>query len=770
MGKRSVESPANSRLSQARSKTPYARPSTAQSNDENYNTLVPSTPNIFSLVKQYLTPTKWHFSSKPPFSSSPLSTTTSADLENNYSEHRSNNQKRARRNEFGSNRLYPKIDNISFSESTSLYPANNSHITPSLNPSSFMGKPSYFTPRPAVPFHGSPNQKLAAFFQQKGDAPLSEIEQAGVLALINEANKSGTSLLSDTPEQEVETSYDMDTSFTATPSRLPRKSLNKPAHQSPNVLREKQVSMSSPSNVRHLKEAGADIRFDNKPLTYIPTPYRPGSSGLSSSINMAPNSLVINDNDGLSPNQSFSIPEKKPLSKTASTLLSIIDPVEDNEPANKKIKSEAVIPDNLKSMVNPYVVKSAVPSKVTPYKRADLRDAKTPTKQKINFNTNNNYNASPPKNPLSDLEKTMPLEKKEESDGGSSSALKLSTSASTESTSPAAFFDKYKPAHSSKLRESTNEDSTKLGLIGSHSGIPEFKVSPEKFQTQKQDFETTDVSPSKPLYPSFSSLNKEKKLPTEAATPFAFSSLSVPTSSSFKISSTSTPAETASDSIKDKNNTLSTDAIDNKLADKPLSAASVFSFGKAATSPFKLEAMLELKPKPEAKTALAPPTFSFNFGANSTERKADSEVVAEPIALIESKESLAKTTTKPIFSFDSASTSSSVFTVASTAPVAIPAYSTSTPFTFGSTVEKSSPVKEINPVEKLRPVEEAKPVLSFSSPKVSSEMNSHSTSAKVDSSKYKDVFMFNVTYNDIIENIALPRVKIDEYKNSSFIF
>lgn len=251
----------------------------------------------------------------------------------------------------------------------------------------------------------SPNEKLKEFFRSKGDEKLSDVEVAGVLALIQQASHRNESLLdqySPSTEKCISTLHSVSTSPV----------LDRDLHrQSDHLFRghreiatpirsNSQVGAASsipspryiPLYTSHSRTANPN-RSGKVRKTYhynsLPTPYRPGlKRSLGSLVTVSRNDSrndseierrdEVNEMHGqratpaasdLSMHSESTISDvemergltklqeddtEKPLSDTASTLLSLLDSEKKQTPQSTK---EDRIPQDMKQFVSPYAAK-----------------------------------------------------------------------------------------------------------------------------------------------------------------------------------------------------------------------------------------------------------------------------------------------------------------------------------------------------------------------------------------------------------------------------
>ncbi|KAK9457318.1 hypothetical protein V1511DRAFT_455924 [Dipodascopsis uninucleata] len=240
----------------------------------------------------------------------------------------------------------------------------------------------------------SPNQKLAEFFKKKGDAPLSDIEMEGVMALMRQAYEeqkgfgeipTKTSVNPDMASSAPITSqlYPTVPSF-VTPARHSRQPLISSQVKAPRynphftpqyrrsmtplVYKPRQVrypSVSTPFKARYAspapgaKRARLDSISEPKAL-FSKSPSTPSVSLSSSvpisSVGNTPTINLQNTSTGTPASNSSS----KRLSQTASTLLSLIEPIgTPSEVSATREEDRKLLTDpKLQPFVNPYAAPS----------------------------------------------------------------------------------------------------------------------------------------------------------------------------------------------------------------------------------------------------------------------------------------------------------------------------------------------------------------------------------------------------------------------------
>jgi nucleoporin NUP60 len=294
----------------------------------------------------------------------------------------------------------------------------------------------------------SPNQRLAEFFKKKGDNQLSEMEVEGVMSLINQAKSQNESLLDfnnlQTPtfqspadnsmQRKNENSHEGRVSLGSIGLHTPVR-MKSPASNDSSPVSTPKYSPFYSTNKRPSLPSASNSAKTRKTIHYanIPTPYRPGSrtsTRLSNPLNLSTSQdALIRDEPAekstkeREPETTKQVEDKKPMSQTASALLSLIGDDEKEEETKTKEKEKEKekhyndIPDDMKSFVNPYA---------SPARRSSPHK-----KQRQNVRKE-----SPKPNAIKELEKTMPKDY----------ALPPPPAAS--------IADKYKPARSSGLRKS----------------------------------------------------------------------------------------------------------------------------------------------------------------------------------------------------------------------------------------------------------------------------------------------------------------------------
>ncbi|KAA8897096.1 hypothetical protein TRICI_006772 [Trichomonascus ciferrii] len=289
----------------------------------------------------------------------------------------------------------------------------------------------------------SPNQRLAEFFKKKGDNQLSEMEVEGVMSLINQAKSQNESLIDfnnlqtstfqspseNTTQKKNENAHEGSVSLGSIGLHTPVR-MKSPASNDSSPVSTPRYSPFYSTNKRPSLPSASSSAKSRKTIHYanIPTPYRPGSrtsTRLSNPLNLstsqdslirdAPTESSVKDKE---PETTKEVEATKPISQTASALLSLIgDEEKAEEPKTKeKEKHYNDIPDDMKSFVNPYA---------SPARRSSPQK-----KQRQNL-----HKESPKPNAIKELEKTMPK-------------------GSVPPPPAASIADKYKPARSSGLRKS----------------------------------------------------------------------------------------------------------------------------------------------------------------------------------------------------------------------------------------------------------------------------------------------------------------------------
>ena len=471
---------------------------------------------------------------------------------------------------------------------------------------------------------GSPNQLLAEFFQKKGSEPLSDIEAAGVMSILTrgknanilEAPSTGSTVHSiHTPSLKRFDQYPS-TANMFTP-RSANKRLKRSSDHGVNTPKGSPAHSTSPSSSpiysplfgsKKKKRPSQSPSFIPRKMSHfssIPTPYRPTSSSnvyqsvTNKDITSDQESTILDDPSEKEQDIPFS-PEK-PLSQTASTLLSLID-----DQPEELAEIPALEKEKPKSFVNPY---ASTASRSTPRKNNPAKLVrKSPTT---------------PSSVVQSLERTMP------SNGISSPSQSKESNASQKRTIPA-YLDKYKPTRSSTLRQSLipspasspdiantedHEDSLLLTPIRTDAkrsesssttiidhpkltptwAVPDYLDDDEISQSQA----ISETAPAKSLYPQISKTSV-------ATTPFKFGAVSssssvekTPASKPFTFVSPNTTS-TSSDAV---NGDTQTDVTKTpKLEHKNLSSqTSSVNFG----------------PTEATENSLFSSVPKLNFGANT---------------------------------------------------------------------------------------------------------------------------------------------------------
>lgn len=396
-----------SRISERRSRTPYDRPPTTPSRDRSSSG--PSTPSsIFSKVREIFTPSRlWSRQTPSVSDNDDLQSTTSSMTETLHSK---------------------SLTNVS-DDGKFTYPAPLPAPRPNLGKfqsASDSDSNDYrrsMTPLSSIayPPSASPNERLKEFFRSKGDEKLSDIEVAGVMALIQQASHRNESVLdqyspSVTSERPISTIESgtvspvfEESQLHGTPSLRGDLGRNTPPIRSP---RYTPLYSRSSTSSRNLGTPTGSSSKVHKSFHYnnIPTPYRPGlkrslgslissrtstttdygvipsspnQHGLLSDISLESDSIrsestvadVDTNNSNMreaptNDNMEGSPSSERPLSHTASALLSLLDTDSSDNLINVTKKSENKekkdkIPDNIQKFVSPY---SSRPRLSTPRK------------------------------------------------------------------------------------------------------------------------------------------------------------------------------------------------------------------------------------------------------------------------------------------------------------------------------------------------------------------------------------------------------------------
>jgi hypothetical protein len=393
-----------SRLSERRSRTPYERPPTTPSRETVSSR--PSTPgSIFSKVRDMFTPSRlWSRQTPSVADSDDLQSITGTITEGTSTR---------------------SIANVS-DDGKFTYPPPLPAPRPNLgkfdhstdNESIDYGRSLTSLSSIAYPHGNSPNEKLKEFFRAKGDEKLSDVEVAGVMALIQQASHRNESLLdhysaSVASERAISTinSGTVSPSFEDLSGGTPlRGDMGRATPPVPSPRYTPLYSRSSASS-RNLGTPSESSKV-RKAFHYnnIPTPYRPGlkrslgslitepqltegKGSASQERRRPPSDLSLRsesfksestiedvDIDVSSISTSTERGEKsldehseKPLSHTASALLSLLD-TNDNAGQSEKLekRKEEKIPQEIKKFVSPY---AARPRLSTPRKQLSSRQS-----------------------------------------------------------------------------------------------------------------------------------------------------------------------------------------------------------------------------------------------------------------------------------------------------------------------------------------------------------------------------------------------------------
>lgn len=290
----------------------------------------------------------------------------------------------------------------------------------------------------------SPNQILADFFQKKGSEPLSDIEAAGVMSILNRQASSADessepSLYSiHTPSLKRFQQYPS-TANMFTPKGM-NKRLKRSRDQAVSTPQRNSPQPSSPSSSpkysplfgsNKKKRPSQSPSFTPRKMSHfssIPSPYRPTSSSnvyqaLTNPEKSQEAEVVVLDGPEEEAIEVAS-PEKT-LSQTASTLLSLID-----DPPETSVLASPGEKETPKPFVNPY---ASTASRSTPRTNNQAKLVRKPS--------------SPPSNIVQTLERTKPT-------NGTASSSPISEPNSAQKRTIPAYLDKYKPMRSSTLRQS----------------------------------------------------------------------------------------------------------------------------------------------------------------------------------------------------------------------------------------------------------------------------------------------------------------------------
>lgn len=497
------------KLSSKRAKTPYDRPvtpsnRTTKSTQSNNNTAVRTPGSIFSRVKNLFTPRAWRAS---------------------LHQHKPNDDEDTEMAGSGLPEKSPSVEPFQYPEPESLGDKSLPNLDRFNEISTRIG--SRYSSGSPNSTASSPNQRLAEFFKKKGEGQLSEMEIEGVMALINQAKEQNESVIDlnnlsaqtfaspGSKYKEYQQDEEEDLSVTAirpaeqhhnnsvsTPI-FNRNSSKSPAIASPATTPRYSPFYSSSTKRQSLPSASSSSSSKaRKTIHYanIPTPYRPGSrtgTKLHNPLNFdtSQDALISStqkteekgDSSSNDTEQGLAT-AKKPMSQTASTLLSLIgdEDVEEEGQEQKKAVTKKDdrhyndIPDDLKSFVNPYASPARRQQSSSPKKQQ--RKTGTPSRKE-----------SPKPNAVKELEKTMPKQQQQEHQQQSSTPV-----ASSNTT-----FDKYKPSRSSGLRKSIVASPEKEEQNPKPESSSLFKASTPTDE-KKDTTESTAIATKPPLFSSFS--------------------------------------------------------------------------------------------------------------------------------------------------------------------------------------------------------------------------------------------------------------------------
>ncbi|KAK9370087.1 hypothetical protein V1509DRAFT_618491 [Lipomyces kononenkoae] len=394
------------------------------------------------------------------------------------------------------------------------------------------GEPFAFTPAqtPIAPSQertASPNEMLANFFREKGDAPLSSIEVQGVMALMHQAQQkqleerrqNSPSL----PQFSVQTSprktvteqlYPSEPSF-VTPARRrpgtpglrvprynpiltpqPRRAVTpmiskpKPVVQYPTISTpfKSRTTTPQPSSGKRLK-TGSDVLAIQKPE---PKQIRPTTPSVEHDNSSTPTTTP------------------KRMSQTASALLSLIEPVgTPSEIAKARVEDRERLTDPaIKPFINPYA--ASTPLTASPTRRKQVRkeslvgvgssrkkrraldeiERTIPASEKVSAFASGIASATPDKLALHATAAQAAPEISTSTappDGNSQPGAPNGPSSVSKQTPPSiSLIDKFKPSKSSHLRKSFVMDAPESPVVDSKS--------PEKKPAQPKPSPLSDTS------------------------------------------------------------------------------------------------------------------------------------------------------------------------------------------------------------------------------------------------------------------------------------
>lgn len=368
---------------------------------------------------------------------------------------------------------------------------------------------------------GSPNQLIRDFFIKKGSAPLSDIERAGIVSLLNrdesaqEASSPPAPYSIHTPTVNRFQNY-LSTSDAFSPrgsakrqKRSNDSSSNTPERRTSLVSSSSSSPKSSPLLGTGKKRPVQTSSFTPRKMSHfssLPTPYRPTTnSNVYQTITNSEKSLdseciVIEDDENEAMAEADPVPEKA-LSQTASTLLALIDDQPKELAATSTEEKEKP-----KSFVNPY---ASTASRSSPRNNTQPKLVRKPPPASSNI--------------VQSLERTMP---------GNDSTPSSTNGTPLKRIIPA-HLDKYKPTRSSTLRQSlipspssspessTGHENDRAFFSPARSGakrsesssttvIERAKLTPTwsvpDFIDEDEDTPSPEpIDPAKPLYPQLSS-------------------------------------------------------------------------------------------------------------------------------------------------------------------------------------------------------------------------------------------------------------------------
>ncbi|ODV92893.1 hypothetical protein CANCADRAFT_60132 [Tortispora caseinolytica NRRL Y-17796] len=350
---------------------------------------------------------------------------------------------------------------------------------------------SYSSPSKRSP-SGSPSQKLAEFFRENGDRPLTDIETEGVMSLIRQATgipTLGTPLANpNTPTSLITSPSVLSNDYPADDIRTPA-TMQHPAASNPSTT-TLSASENSPVTVPKYNPKYKDIvkprtRFSAGIVTpkasfpSLSTPFKSSaiSSAMTSNSSSGPE---VADNHSNSQKEADT---QKLLSRTATTLISLLtEPEEDAKEGSTDSSGMDIEPDE-----NPYVEVDIVP-KSTHTTKSEDESPKQSQEEEQNVPLLSIISKARPE--IKGTSSPAPLNQMFENskDGGDSLKLPLVS-------------EKYRPTKSSSLRLSFSaEPDIQMGNSDRSSKPQPAKPSPFVFGRRQET--SIEISPSRPLAPA----------------------------------------------------------------------------------------------------------------------------------------------------------------------------------------------------------------------------------------------------------------------------